>query len=275
MVDWLRDDLMACSSDWIIAYMHQGPYSKGSHNSDTELNLFLTRNHIIPLLESYGVDLVLCGHSHSYERSSLINGHYGVSSTWNATTMRKWPGNGSDLGGVDASGIFITGPSAAGGVYQKPLPPPGRARSMPFRVRASSVQLWDGGSTAFVNPNPHPVHLVNLLAIGSMVIDVEGHRLNGTIPRSVWCRHGRFHDPEGSDLHVHPAAPTIEGNLPRNRISRHAHRFHRLCRAGSGGGGIDFGKWHSTGTRTRGIRRRPGKHLGEILSTLRQFIHPF
>jgi acid phosphatase type 7 len=95
MVDWLKDDLMACSSDWIIVFLHQAPYSKGSHDSDVEYELKQPRIHIIPLLENHGVDLVLGGHSHGYERSVLINGHYGNSGTWNAATMRKWAGNGS------------------------------------------------------------------------------------------------------------------------------------------------------------------------------------
>ena len=35
------------------------------------------REKVVPILEQYGVDLVLCGHSHVYERSYLINKHYG------------------------------------------------------------------------------------------------------------------------------------------------------------------------------------------------------
>ena len=36
----------------------------------------------VPLLEAHGVDLVLSGHSHAYERSVLLDGHYGDSSTF-------------------------------------------------------------------------------------------------------------------------------------------------------------------------------------------------
>jgi hypothetical protein len=35
----------------------------------------------VRLQEAAGVDLVLSGHSHSYERTWPLNGHYGVSST--------------------------------------------------------------------------------------------------------------------------------------------------------------------------------------------------
>ena len=37
------------------------------------------RENVVPILEDYGVDLVLTGHSHAYERSFLIDGHYGIS----------------------------------------------------------------------------------------------------------------------------------------------------------------------------------------------------
>ncbi len=40
------------------------------------------RTNIIPLLESYHVDVVLAGHSHSNERSYLIKGHFGLSTTF-------------------------------------------------------------------------------------------------------------------------------------------------------------------------------------------------
>ena len=40
------------------------------------------RQNFLPMLEAAGVDLVLCGHSHSYERSYQLDGHYGLSTTF-------------------------------------------------------------------------------------------------------------------------------------------------------------------------------------------------
>ena len=68
MHTWLENDLAAHSSDWLVAFWHHPPYSRGSHNSDLEPNLIQMRNNFLPLLEDYGVDVVFCGHSHSYER---------------------------------------------------------------------------------------------------------------------------------------------------------------------------------------------------------------
>jgi len=39
MLAWLRNDLASATQDWLIAFWHHPPYSKGSHNSDTERNL--------------------------------------------------------------------------------------------------------------------------------------------------------------------------------------------------------------------------------------------
>jgi hypothetical protein len=58
------------------------PYTRGSHNSDTETRLIDMRTNFLPILENYGVDLVLPGHSHSYERSYFLDSHYGSSGSF-------------------------------------------------------------------------------------------------------------------------------------------------------------------------------------------------
>lgn len=89
MLAWLRADLEQNDLPWVVVYWHQCPYTKGSHSSDDfwEIYMKAMRQNIVPVLESYGVDVVMSGHSHVYERSYLIKGHYGVSSTFNPTTM--------------------------------------------------------------------------------------------------------------------------------------------------------------------------------------------
>ena len=75
MMTWLEADLQNNDKLWVIAFWHHPPYSKGSHDSDTEGKLIDMREIVLPLVEQYGADLVLSGHSHSYERSYLIDGH--------------------------------------------------------------------------------------------------------------------------------------------------------------------------------------------------------
>lgn len=85
-VTWIKNDLAANTKKWVVAYFHHPPYTMGSHNSDIESELVNIRNNFIRILERYGVDMVLCGHSHDYERSYLLNGHYGNESSFNAGT---------------------------------------------------------------------------------------------------------------------------------------------------------------------------------------------
>src|SRR6478752_1804888 len=58
----------------------------GSHNSDKEGDLTKIREDFIGILERYGVDLIICGHSHLYERSRLMNGHFGLEASFDAPT---------------------------------------------------------------------------------------------------------------------------------------------------------------------------------------------
>lgn len=76
MAKWLKADLERAKADWIIAFWHHPPYTKGSHDSDKEKDLTEMRQYIMPIIDSGGVDLVLTGHSHSYERSMLMDGAY-------------------------------------------------------------------------------------------------------------------------------------------------------------------------------------------------------
>ena len=185
MYDWLEADLQANQQDWLIVFFHHPPYTKGSHDSDKELKHIQMRHHFLPLLESYGVDLCLGGHSHCYERSYLIKGHYGAES--GSVTFNPKPaseggnivdrGNGSTRGIVDEKGQFQLD-SAPDGAYEKVL---GSSHSgAVYSVAGASGKLskWHNGSKALVHPAPHPAHLVNLRLMGSMIIEVEGYTMN-------------------------------------------------------------------------------------------------
>src|SRR5690606_31279414 len=76
---------------------HQPPFSKGSHDSDDiyEDVMKEMRESIAPVLEQHNVDLIVCGHSHVYERSFLIKDHTGNSSTWDPATMLVDGSNGN------------------------------------------------------------------------------------------------------------------------------------------------------------------------------------
>ncbi len=79
LTDWIHADLQANDKPWVVAFTHQPPHTDGSHESDTFYEVYMRaiRENIAPILESYGVDLLITGHSHVYERSYLINGFSG------------------------------------------------------------------------------------------------------------------------------------------------------------------------------------------------------
>jgi hypothetical protein len=73
---WVKADLAANTKKWTIAYWHHPPYTKGSHNSDSETELINIRERFIRILERNGVDMIINGHSHDYERSYLLKSYY-------------------------------------------------------------------------------------------------------------------------------------------------------------------------------------------------------
>jgi 3',5'-cyclic AMP phosphodiesterase CpdA len=66
---WLERTLATSRARWIVAAMHHPPFSAGAHGSNRD-----TREAFVPLFERYGVDLVLAGHDHDYQRSIPIGG---------------------------------------------------------------------------------------------------------------------------------------------------------------------------------------------------------
>lgn len=209
MIDWLIADLKACSADWIVAFFHHPPYSKGTHDSDTQWNLVRSRDHIVPLLERYGVDLVLCGHSHQYQRSFLLDGHYGNSNTFNAATMRKCGGNGSETGAITGAGSFAADPALAQGAYRKRAAT-GRGGAVYAVVGSSGkVDAWPGGATTVVNPTPHPVHVVNLRVIGGLVLEIEGNKLHAEYRDSTGALRDEFNIIKGSHYRLGGMRPAF------------------------------------------------------------------
>jgi hypothetical protein len=154
MLTWLAADLAANHADWTIAFWHHPPYSKGSHDSDTAIELLQMRQNALPVLEAGGVDLVLAGHSHAYERSLLLDGHYGLSTTLQPSMIR----DGGD-GAVEGDGA-----------YAKPAA--GAHAGTVYVVAGTGAQLGGG-------PLNHPAMVRSLGILGSLVLDVVGHTLSG------------------------------------------------------------------------------------------------
>ena len=74
--EWLTQQLRATRADsridWIVVCMHQVAISTADKFNGADLGI---REEWVPLFDRYGVDLVVCGHEHHYERSHPIRGH--------------------------------------------------------------------------------------------------------------------------------------------------------------------------------------------------------
>ncbi|MDX2166918.1 MAG: metallophosphoesterase [Deltaproteobacteria bacterium] len=195
MLTWLAADLAATQAEWVIAFWHHPPYSKGSHDSDSETELLQMRQNALPVLEAGGVDLVLSGHSHAYERSVLLDGHYGLSTTLTSGMVR----DGGD-GRVEGDGWYAkpSGRSAHQGAV--------------YVVDGSSAQTGGGALN-------HPALPFAMAVLGSLVLDVEGPVLTG-----------RFIDDAGA---VRDAFTIVKGAAPLATLSG-TLRYYREARPVAG-----------------------------------------
>jgi len=160
MAQWLRADLESTARDWIVCYFHHPPYTKGSHDSDRRADsagrLVEMRENILPILEAGGVDLVLAGHSHSYERSYLLDQAYGFSTNM-APAHFKNHGDGR----LDGDGAYEKSHGT--------LPHEGAV----YVVAGSSGQISGGKLN-------HPAMYLSLNKLGSLILDVDGAELTAT-----------------------------------------------------------------------------------------------
>jgi hypothetical protein len=191
MLTWLQSDLGATNQRWIVAYWHHPPYSKGSHNSDMEVPLVEMRENALPILEAGGVDLVLAGHSHSYERSFLIDGHYGLSTSF-TNAMKKNGGSGRPDGA---------------GAYAKPTDGAAPNEGAVYAVAGSSGKISGGALN-------HPAMFVSLNALGSMVLDFAGNRLDAKFITNTGAIADYFTLVKGGG-----GAPTAPANLMAGAVS--------------------------------------------------------
>ena len=75
---WLKQDLENNKQDWLIAAFHRPMHSGGHHKTNNNKTAELSKKYWLPILEDNGVDLILQGHNHQYERSYLLDNLTGL-----------------------------------------------------------------------------------------------------------------------------------------------------------------------------------------------------
>jgi hypothetical protein len=162
LTQWLEADLQATTQPWKIVYFHQPPHTKGSHDSDNfwEVRMVAMRNNIMPIVERHGVDLVLSGHSHVYERSKLMYGFY------------EWSFLYSPSYEVDGG----SGNESLGEEYHKSLSGQNPNRGTVYTVAGNGASSYAWGTLN------HPMMVYGWgcdTCVGSMLIDVHEDTLRG------------------------------------------------------------------------------------------------
>ncbi|MCS6935270.1 MAG: metallophosphoesterase [Chitinophagales bacterium] len=162
MRDWLIQDLQANTKPWVIVFFHQPPYTDGSHDAGNWWEVFMKamRKNFAPIWEQYGVDLVMSGHSHVYERSYLVKGAYG------------------DVADITLFNIVqnTSGREADGGAYIKYLQGAQPNKGTVYVVCGNS------GSKDDDPPFNHPYMYSEYgcdTCCGSFILDIAGNKLTG------------------------------------------------------------------------------------------------
>lgn len=106
LIDWLRADLDAHPAPWNFVIFHQPVYSSGAYDGRTVL-----QEHYVPLFQEFGVDLVMAGHDHNYQRSFPLLDHQPAA-------------DGLSGYGKDAGPVYVVSGGGGDGVYSFSGPTP-------------------------------------------------------------------------------------------------------------------------------------------------------
>ena len=197
MATWLKNDLANNDSRWLIAYWHYAPYTKVGHDSDDPNDhsgrAIDMRENFNPILERFGVDLVLSGHSHGYERSFLLNGHYDLSNSLTPSMILDSASGQADQTGAYNKPNLLT--SNKGTVYV---------------VCGSSGKL---SSTSVTHP---AMFTTNTDYLGSVVIDIAQDTLECKFLNENGIIQDYFHIVKNNSVSVpdikHPITYTLYPN---------------------------------------------------------------
>jgi len=173
---WINNDLAANTKKWIVAYWHHPPYSKSGHDSDDDFidpELKPIRENFISFLETRGVDMVISGHSHAYERSYLLKNFTGSWTSFTAANAASMSSAKYDGTANSCPYVYNTTPANHGTVY----------------IVAGSTGASIGAPYPGFADYAMPFAVANA---GMFYFEVEGNRLDAKMLRSDGTVFDRF-----------------------------------------------------------------------------------
>lgn len=200
-ITWLKQDLEQNSKLFTVLYWHHPPYTMGSHNSDTEGDLVAIRQNVLPIIERYRVDLIMFGHSHNYERSKLIKGHFGPENSYNFTHIK------------DVSSAKYDGTPNSCPYVKKPFGP---NEGLVYMVAGASG--WNGAEQASF-PHEALPHSIGSNS-GSVLLEIDKNTLkssfiadNGQILDSYTIVKENIPAADTINIFLNPASYTLKSKL--------------------------------------------------------------
>ncbi len=151
---WLKADLAANDKSWLIVICHFQLHGGLNYYSDMSWRSDTMKGTYLPLLESYGVDLVLSGHAHHYQRSYLLSEYFGKSNEFDENLHAIDMGDGH----IEGDGAYRKGKDNKGTVY-----------------------LISGSAGSVFSPDAdldYPAMYANYLILGTVRIEIKHSELN-------------------------------------------------------------------------------------------------
>lgn len=107
MLAWLENDLRSTRQYWKVVFLHHPPYPTGHHCGD--VICAKVRWTVNPIFDKYGVQLVLAGHEHGYERTVAVTDEMPAPAGFGTTYVITGGGGANlhDVGTIEQTAISL------------------------------------------------------------------------------------------------------------------------------------------------------------------------
>lgn len=202
---FVRDTVAAHGGDkdWIIVLNHFAFHSHGGRYTDSDI--VRMRNKLSPVFSEVGVDLVLNGHDHMYNRSHLMNG-------LDPEVPEVYAEPGDVLSKEDGETLYLTLNTAGGGKYYEYEGKDGKEYPG-MTLEESREKGLNQPTIAFWNQDYTPDYSVVDVSSGALNVRTY-NTLDGTLVDDVTLRHSGEAAAPTAPTTPAPEAPVAAGSSP-------------------------------------------------------------